>query len=149
MIFVDSNVFVIDLRYPRDRLRKPNRAFLDAIAQRGDGATTLVNLLEVAGILSHNLNPGQIDELVVHFPKRYGVRVLPPMDVGSELPAMPVADLLALIRRRCSFGDALVLHQVERYATPGSRFVTWDAVHFQDRTAMPVQTPKRFLKEEG
>ena len=37
MILVDANVFVMDLRYERDRAFGDNRAFLDALAQSGQG----------------------------------------------------------------------------------------------------------------
>src|SRR5687767_34300 len=49
LTIVDTNVFVIDLRCRRDRNFKANRRLLDRIARDGDGATTLFNVLEVAG----------------------------------------------------------------------------------------------------
>jgi predicted nucleic acid-binding protein len=146
--FVDSNVFVIDLRYPRDPLRPANNRFLRTLRERGDGATTLINLLEVAGILAHNLNPRQLRELLAHFPARYGIRVFPPLEGTAALPAIPVAEIAALLGRRLAFGDALVLHQVERYALPGSRFVTWDAHHFRKATTLPVLTPLEALNQK-
>lgn len=56
LIVVDTNVFVIDLRYPRDRHFSVNRRFLHGLAQTGKGGTTILNVLEVCGILSFNLN---------------------------------------------------------------------------------------------
>lgn len=146
MIFIDSNVFVIDLRYPRDPNAAVNTRFLDRVHKAGDGATTLVNLLKVAGILSHNLNPRQLRELVAHFPRRYGVRVLPTPEADASLASVPLATLLELMQRRLSLGDALVLHQVEQHAVAGARFVTWDAAHFKGKTALPVLTPARYLR---
>ena len=145
MIFIDSNVFVIDLRYERDPNYEVNAEFLHQVKDRADGATTMVNLLEVAGILSYNLNPKQLKSLVAHFPTHYGIRVYPPMEVGVDLPAVPVSRLLQIIQRRTSLGDALVLHQVEQYATAHSTLVTWDARHFKKKTALKVQTPEQFV----
>jgi predicted nucleic acid-binding protein len=147
VIFVDSSVFVIKLRYPRDAQSADNDRFLEQLRKEGDGATTLVNLLEVAGILSHDLNPRQLHELVAHFPHRFGVRVFPTLEVDASLPAVPMAALLDLMARRLSFGDALVLHQVKQHALPDSRFVTWDAAHFEGKTPVPVMTPRALLEE--
>ena len=41
MILVDSDVFLIDLRYQRDERFGGNRAFLDQLAISGQGATTI------------------------------------------------------------------------------------------------------------
>ena len=40
---IDTNVFVIDLRYPRDRNFGVNRRFLDAIKRERCGVTTTIN----------------------------------------------------------------------------------------------------------
>ena len=148
MILVDANVFVLDLRYARDRLYQSNRAFLDALAASGNGAVTLYTLLEVAGILSFNLNPRQLRELVVHFPRRYGVAVLPPADLSMDLPMAGVGAILARMEKRCSMGDALAMEAAERVAGPGAVYVTWDADHFTGRTTLHVQTPAEWLEEQ-
>ena len=56
MIFVDSNLFVIDLRYPADVNYGVNRRALDRLARDGSGVTSVVNVLEICGILSFNLS---------------------------------------------------------------------------------------------
>lgn len=146
MILVDSNVFVIDLRYQRDALFRVNRRFLDRLAKDGSGATTLFNLLELAGILSFNLNDQQVLDLLSLFPARYRVAILPPLDLDANLPRLAIRGLVRRIAGRCAFGDALVIEAAERYAPQGSRFVTWDAEHFAGRTTMQVVTPKLALK---
>ncbi len=145
MILVDTNVFVIDLRYPRDPQFGINRRFLDRLAKEGSGATTLFNLLELAGILSFNLNRQQVLDLLCMFPKEYGVAVLPPIDLETHLPRLPLKTLVSRIAGRCAFGDALVIEGAERWAPRGSRFVTWDAEHFTGRTTLQVLTPKLAL----
>ena len=65
---IDTNVFVIDLRYPRDRNFGVNRRFLDAIKRERSGITTTINLLELCGILSFNLNQRQLSTLWEQFP---------------------------------------------------------------------------------
>jgi DNA-binding Xre family transcriptional regulator len=60
IIAVDSDVFVRDLRYLRDREYGINKQFLEILRAAKNGFTTLYNLLEICGILSFNLNPGQL-----------------------------------------------------------------------------------------
>ena len=64
LILIDTNIFVIDLRYKRDTNYKVNQAFLSSVAQNGNGFTTIVNLLELCGILTFYLNRGQLIDLV-------------------------------------------------------------------------------------
>lgn len=67
---IDTPSFVIDLRYQRDANFTINRAFLDHVAQTGNGAITTFTLLEVCGILSFNLNDPQLGELFTYFSQR-------------------------------------------------------------------------------
>lgn len=145
MILVDSNVFVIDLRYPRDVNAQANRRFLDAMAGRADAATTVVNVLEVAGILSFNLSPQQLRALVATFAVHYGMRVVPHLDTSLPLPAPAVGDLIDRIAGKMAFGDALVLAAAEAASPAISAFVSWDAGHFSGRTRLQVLTPVEWL----
>lgn len=52
MIFIDSDVFLIDLRYPRDERFAKNRIFLERLQASERGATAIFNLLEICGVLS-------------------------------------------------------------------------------------------------
>ena len=123
---------------------KINRKFLDLVRESGDCATTLVNLLEVAGILSFNLNQRQLHELIVHLPSHYHLRISPPFRPTEPFPCIPMDELMEILSRKCSLGDALVLHQVERHATSDGCFVSWDAKHFAEME-LPVMTPTEFL----
>jgi predicted nucleic acid-binding protein len=146
MTFVDSNVFVIALRYPADRNARANTAFLSRLAARGDGVTSVVNLIEVCGILSFNLNERQLRGLYRHFARRFGVRVVPEDPEGrAVMPATP-SELLMLMASRMSFGDALVASAVARWAPAARAFVSWDAKHFAGKLPARVVTPSQFLE---
>ncbi len=146
MICIDSDVFLVALRYPRDRRAGATRAFLTAIATSGDGATTVVNLLEIAGVLSFNLNAQQLLDFYAHFPRRYNVRILPAHDPRFRVPDVRVLDVLQVMQRKASFGDALVAATVQRLQRGIEAFVTWNDVHFQGRMAVPVYTPLTFTR---
>ena len=148
MIFVDSNVFVIALRYPRDRNARANAAFLARLRDRGDAVTSVVNLLEVCGILSFNLNERQLRALYRHFARRFAVRLVPDdRDGRAVIPATP-PELLALMGSRMSFGDALVASALGRWAPAAECFVSWDAKHFAGKLAARTVTPIQFLASE-
>ncbi len=146
---IDTPIFIIDLRYRRDMHFTINRAFLDHVAQTGNGATTTFTLLEVCGILSFNLNDTQLRELFAYFPQRYSIDVLPHATLQSPLPAVQTGDLFDIMLRKASFGDALIIAAIERYLPRATRFVSWNAPHFAGRLALPVLTPEEFLNESA
>ncbi len=90
LVLVDTNIFVIDLRYKRDTNYEINRAFLDHIGEKRNGFTTIVNLLELCGILSFNLNEKQLIELWFYFRDRYGVVVLPDPSFETKFPVIEI-----------------------------------------------------------
>ncbi len=102
LIVIDTSVFVIDLRYKRDKEFPVNRAFLDRAAQSRSAATTIFNLLEVCGILSFNLNERQLRELLHYFPQHYQVEVLPHASLESSLPAFTTGELFNMILKKVS-----------------------------------------------
>jgi predicted nucleic acid-binding protein len=144
LILIDTNIFVIDLRYKRDVHYNKNRAFLSAIARSGIGFTTIVNLLEICGILSFNLNQKQLMDLWVYFEERYKVSVLPSPDLQSEFPSIEIRRLFDTIRKKMSFGDALMLGLAEKLLPFVSTMVTWDNEHFKDKYSGKVLTPEEF-----
>ena len=144
LILIDTNIFVIDLRYKRDINYGSNVRFLDYIAGSGTGFTTLVNLLELCGILSFNLNDKQLIDLWSYFEKRYGISVLPPPDMNSDFPALSIESLFDQIRKRIPLGEALILAVAAQYLPFVSTFVTWDKTHFKEKFPGRVITPSEY-----
>jgi predicted nucleic acid-binding protein len=141
MIFVDSDVFLIDLRYRRDRRHAVNTRFLRRLRDRGDGFTTTINLLEICGVLSFNLSPRQVRELYVHLPARYRIRVIPTHEPTIALPRLTPAAVLQIMETRASFGDAQVLAVLRSMEPPPDQVISWNAAHFAGRLMAPVATP--------
>ena len=46
LILIDTNIFIIDLRYKIDTNFKLNQSFLSSVAHSGSGFTTIVNLIQ-------------------------------------------------------------------------------------------------------
>ena len=144
-IFVDTNVFVIDLRYRHDINFKKNRDFLDLLVRYGKGMTSIINLLEVCGILSFNLNRQQLLELFYYFPKKYKINIIPSHDMDYLLPEIPVKTVMDMIYKKASFGDALIANLVNRFLTEKTVFVSWNALHFKNLLSVKALTPDEFL----
>ena len=148
MICIDSDVFLIDLRYPADHRAPATRAFLKAAAGSGDAATTVFNVLEVTGVLSFNLSDQQVVDFYAHFPRRYNVQVLPYHEPAQRLPALSLRQVLETMQRKMAFGDALIATLVNRLHSALEGFVTWNDIHFRGRLAVPIFTPATYPRAE-
>lgn len=146
LVLIDTNIFVIDLRYKRDVYYKTNRAFLAHIAKKRTGFTTIVNLLELCGILSFNLNEKQLTELWFYFQDRYQVTVLPVPDFETNFPATRIREIFDQLKSRTSLGDALMMVVARKHLPFISTMVTWDKVHFENIFPGIVLNPEEFLQ---
>ncbi len=146
VIFVDTNIFVIDLRYQRDRKYRVNQNFLEDIAGSRTGITSIFNLLELCGILSFSLNERQLLELYHYFPQRYRVEVLPSLSLEMSTPQISLEKIFQVISRKLPMGDALIIALLETYLPPISIFVSWDIRHFTGKLSIPVLTPEEYLR---
>ncbi len=145
-VFVDSNVFIIHLRYKRDENYELNKRFLELIINEKVRAfTSIYNLLEVTGILSFNLNKNQTRELFINFPHIFNTQILFPKNLESCNICLNIENVLDKIYRKMSFLDALILDIFEESRI--KTFITWNAKDFKEKTKKEVLTPKEFLKE--
>lgn len=140
-VLIDSDVFLIDLRYPRDRRYDKNTAFLERV-RIGElvGWTTVYNLLEICGILSFNLSPQSLQTLFIGFASRFNVTVLFPNSSSEEICFSPI-DIFDMMQRKFSFGDALIAELAQRHRRRFDSFVTWNVAHFQDKLSVRVAAP--------
>ena len=145
MIFVDSNLFVIDLRYPDDANYRVNRRALARLGRDRTGMTGTLNVLEICGILSFNLSAVSLHALYVHFAERYRVTVVPGGGYDTQLPA-PARDVLAMMEKRMALKDAEIALTVEQHSASLNAFVTWNAKHFAGKLSVPVLTPRQWLR---
>lgn len=149
MIFVDSNLFVIDLRYRTDPNYRSNRRALDTLQREGTGITGLVNLLEVCGVLSFNLSVEALHALYFHFPRRYGVAVVPAAGYEARLPGATAGELLTRMEKRMALKDAEIALVVEQQAASVTAFLSWNAKHFGGKLPVPALTPSAWLRRRS
>jgi len=149
LVLIDTNVFVIDLRYKQDTHYRANRRFLDAIGEAGTGFTTIVNLLEICGILSFNLNDRQLRELWLYFEQKYRVTVLPDTGLDATLPSLRIRELFEWIKKKLSFGDAYILAVALKQIPSLSVMITWDKEHFKGKFKGALYTPTEYLQNRS
>ncbi|MFH1147130.1 MAG: hypothetical protein V1736_05415 [Pseudomonadota bacterium] len=145
LVFLDTNVFVIDLRYKRDVNYGNNASFLTYIGQTRRGYTTVVNLLELCGILSFNLNEKQLLQMWFYFQDRYQISVLPVPSLETDFPILSLKEIFDLIKMKTSLGDALVVSVGQKYLPFAKTMVTWDKEHFDGKFSGDVLTPTEFM----
>ena len=146
-IFIDTDVFVRKLRYPRDQDSEVNSRFLERVKDgRIKAATSIFNVLEVCGILSFNLSPESLLGLYGGFIDHFGVKVFFPADENGNLQ-YNYSEIFQKILSKQSKGDSEISYVVERFAGLSSVFVSWNARHFEGKLPVPVMTPEEFLKK--
>lgn len=144
-VFIDSDIFVRDLRYPRDQRSQINRRFLEQVrAKKIRAVTSIFNLLEVCGILSFNLSADQLMGLYADFCQHYNIQLLFPADPNADL-LYKIPEIFVQIQKKQSLGDAQIAYVVQRFQDQLTCFVSWNASHFQDKLAIPSKTPEEFI----
>jgi len=83
LVFVDSNVFIVDRFYPRDALYPQNRSFVEQLSTI-DAAVSILTLLEVCGAASHRLFSGELDNWLSRFDTIYPVNVVNVHGIGGQ-----------------------------------------------------------------
>jgi predicted nucleic acid-binding protein len=146
LVFLDSNLFIIDRFFRRDALYPATRAFVARLPEIS-GVVPLVTLLELCGAASFRLASAESERWLHEFATVYPVRVLNPFGSGGESAVAWIGawadDITRYIARRMTFGDALLAREADRYAA--TAIVTWNTKDFAGRTAAPVHTPETFF----
>ncbi len=144
--FIDSDVFIRDLRYPRDKKTKTNTLFLKKVKSGKIKAyTSIFNILEICGILSYNLSQEQLIKLYSEFCAHYGVKILFPADSTGNLD-YDIATIFKQISHKQSFGDAQISYVIDRFKNDISSFISWNAKHFEGKIPFPCLTPESYMK---
>lgn len=145
MIFLDTDLFVIDLRYRRDAKYTQNRLFLEKATASSLATTSIFNLLEVCGILSFNLNRQQLYELFRYLPQHYNLKLDFSLTPSQRLPLLTLGRMMEIISQKVSFGDSLIIYAVMQHSQPLTHFVSWNAKHYNSRLNIPALTPAEAL----
>jgi len=122
LVFLESNLFIIDRFFHRDTLYPATHAFLARLPEIS-GAVSLITLLELCGAASFRLSVEEMERWLHSFIMVYPIHVLNPFGAG-EGPATAwrgafADDVIRYIARRMTLGDAILTREAD--ATPRRR----------------------------
>lgn len=143
-VFIDTDIFVRSLRYPRDENRYQNEQMIGLMkSNKIKAATSIYNVLEILGVLSFNLSSEDLKGMYKNFCSDYQIKVLAKMSASGDW-VYSLEEVFRCISQKQSLGDAFVSSIVEGFSHQLSAFVSWNAKHFK-ALSIPVMTPKEFL----
>lgn len=146
-VFIDTDIFVRNLRYRDDKNIIENDRFLDLVKEKKlIGFTSIYNLLELCGILSFNLNPESLLHLYGGFKKRFQLRQIFFGTYSDENLIININTVFAHLLKKMSFGDALIAGCVEYHRDLIEGFVSWNMKHFENKLNINVYTPSTLFK---
>ena len=149
MIFIDSDVFLIDLIFKGDKRYNENKNFLShRLVEKK--STSVFNLLEICGTASFNLSMTDIEDLFKDFHHQFDLKILYP--ATDTIPARIylssfIKTTMDKIKTKMNYQDVVILNIAEEYNI--SYFITWNTKHFKDRTHLEVMNPKQFFETKG
>jgi predicted nucleic acid-binding protein len=146
MVFLDSNIFIIDRFFPRDNNYLMNKKFLERIEKADIKAfLPFYTLLEICGVTSFNLSTEEQKRWLYTFSKVYSVEILDPFEGQTENQTVNdyFLSLTHYILKKMTIGDAIFLKEAEMYNARA--IITWNKKHFVDRTDIPVYNPVEYI----
>jgi hypothetical protein len=147
VIVIDSDVLVIEVRYPNDPRFAVNRQALQQIqADHFSLGISAHALLEVVGILSFNTSSANIVHLPGYLVHQYGLLVLPDPQQHPDYAGCTVQEVLLQVAQQMALGDAVQAVQIARHLAFADCLLTWNAKHFQGKLVIPVFTPQGLAK---
>ena len=146
VILLDADVLLIDLRYPNDVRFGTNRRVLDRLRTEGFAVgITAQALLEIVGVLSFNVAASRIVPWADLICVQYGLGVVPDPQSHPDFAGCTFREIVSRMSSRMALGDAVQAIQIERHTPTADCLLSWNAKHFADKLAVPVQTPADWL----
>lgn len=145
MIFIDTDIFVIEKLFRNDERYAVTKEFLGS--DHNGKCTSIYNLFELLGIVSFNVSILELKKMLKGFSEVYRIKILFPSTAYESADAFLEQlfdNSFNKISMKMNFMDALILDVAEEHNC--SKFVTWNVKHFEGRTDIPVKTPEDILK---
>ena len=147
-LFIDTDIFVRDLRYKNDENIEVNGLVLDLVrTKKVTGFTSIYNLLELCGILSFNLSPDSLLHLYYGFEKKYQLKQILFGRSSDEDLIVNVNSIFEQLSKKMSFGDGLIAACVDYHRDLIEAFVSWNAIHFENKLSVDVYAPPALLNK--
>jgi hypothetical protein len=147
LVFLDSNLFIIDRFFRGDAAYPVTRTFLAHLPEIS-GAVPLMTLLEICGAASFRLSAAETERWLHRFVSVYPVTVLNPFGAGDGSATAWLGsysdDLGRYLARKMTLGDATLAREADRYGAEA--IVTWNIKDFTGRSAVSALTPEQYMK---
>ncbi len=141
MILCDSDIFAIYHFFTHDLRYQKTREFLEK-DNNNQIATSIYNLLELAGILSSGGKAGLGEEILYRYLNAADIKILFP-DIGylsrDVFWEEYCSNVMEVIQRGIRYGDAKIIWIAELHEV--SAIITYNTRHFQQKTSVPVMNP--------
>lgn len=146
MVFLDSNIFIIDRFFPRDKNYSMNKKFLERLGEvKKEAFLPFYTLLEICGVTSFNLSIEEQKRWLYSFSEVYSVTILDPFESTTENQTISeyFLGLTPYILKKMTIGDAIFLKEAEMYKAMA--IITWNKKHFMGRTNISVYNPGEYI----
>lgn len=146
MVFLDSNIFIIDRFFPRDKNYSTNKKFLERLGEvKRKAFLPFYTLLEICGVTSFNLSIEEQKRWLYSFSEVYSVTILDPFESKTENQTISdyFLSLTPYILKKMTIGDAIFLKEAEMYKA--TAIITWNKKHFIGRTDISVYNPGEYI----
>ena len=147
MVLLDSNIFILDRFFPRNSLYPQNKLFIENLPSI-DASISSFTLLELCGVASFRLSADELSSWLFDFGTIYPVSIIDLHGLRTNESeawwSIFVAEVAAIIAKRMTFGDGVLLREGENYNVEA--LVTWNTKDFARRTRLPILTPTAYLR---
>ncbi|MCB0062573.1 MAG: hypothetical protein KDE19_10680 [Caldilineaceae bacterium] len=150
MVAIDTDVLLLAYAFHRDQRQMANTAFFKAIATQ-DAVVAIYSIMELLGQLSFNLSAERLAQWPSWLQDRYGLTVVYPVTANLTTTAFFQDEFidrpfLRMQQLRMPYLDGLIVDLIER-VNEVEAFVTWNARHYRNKTALSVVTPAEYLEK--
>lgn len=150
MVAIDTDVLVLAFAFHQDARQAANTSFLET-ARTQTPVVAIYSVMELLGQFSFNLSAERLAQWPAWLQDRYSLTVLYPATANltadrffqDEFIARP---LTRMQRLRMPYLDGLILDLIERVSGVDT-FVTWNARHYRNKTALTVLTPADYMEK--
>lgn len=147
-VFLDSDIFIRDLRFKRDEYYQENANLLELVkGKKILGHTSIYNLLEICGYLSFNLDAAELRNLYTGFSGRYALKILFPEILSDQVLKLNIPRVFSYVEKKMALSDSIISDVADMHKNSLNLFITWNAKHFKDKLNIQVINPSEFLKK--
>jgi len=139
VIALDTDVLAIYFIFKWDKRYRYSKTIIESDISK---ATTIVNVLELTGLMAIAQNATKARQLFLLLHRRRDFEILFWKKWYSQLAY--ISKLLDYILRQMSFSDAQIAWILEENDV--DTLITWNKRHFQGRGSFETITPEEYLK---